>query len=560
MVVRVTLNFMKILNQPIHAAGLSLLLLCQSGVFGRASEPVEFSAKASDGGVKIVWSVDSFTEYGDKLYANYRIEVNTDFGRWVVLQKETQFPPDDTGSAYYVLPVENEGSLQLVRLTKDFNYSGFRLNDKDFANNDLRRGAFFEVNLNNSSLQASNISGVDMRYAVLIGTDFTDAVAIGTDFSHSNMTLSDLSGADLTDAVFDYVNLRSVTISETTVLDPKWAKVQELLTTDGIGQDLRGMDLSRAYLVSVALDDADIRGTDFTDSDLRWVRFHGALMDSTTKIGLKQRYIHQAVNDGYVGQFNNRGSWSNADLTNGVFTESILVFADFRGSYLDNADLKDCDLTESDFFRARAPGASFENAKCFMVNFRETDLREVNFFRAQLSNVNFTAANISGADFTSALLTRPRFHNARWNGSTLFPDPHWNDVIELCSGGPVEGKSYEGLSLVHANYESLDFSGQSFKGSDFSQSLVDGTSFANGDLSSAIMKSLTGNSVNFSGANLTGVDFTDSILRGANFTNANLTGANFSNCDLTGANLTGADLTDIILKDTIWTDGSYRSQ
>ena len=75
-------------------------------------------------------------------------------------------------------------------------YDDVRAESKDFSNQNLIRAEF-----SNARLAASNFSGADLRGAVFSGSDLNHTNWHGVDFSDGIAYITNLSEADLTDAV-----------------------------------------------------------------------------------------------------------------------------------------------------------------------------------------------------------------------------------------------------------------------------------------------------------------------------------------------------------------------
>jgi uncharacterized protein YjbI with pentapeptide repeats len=116
------------------------------------------------------------------------------------------------------------------------------------------------------------------------------------------------------------------------------------------------------------------------------------------------------------------------NLTNAVFDEVDLRYANLAGTILEGASFKGADLT----------GAKFKGANLFGVNFDEAQLENSDFSRAYLAQTSFKgakmmyasldASDISGADFTNAAMrwvnlcgvkgaSTAKFHNADLRGA-----------------------------------------------------------------------------------------------------------------------------------------------
>jgi uncharacterized protein YjbI with pentapeptide repeats len=77
--------------------------------------------------------------------------------------------------------------------------------------------------------------------------------------------------------------------------------------------------------------------------------------------------------------------------------------------------------------RVRASSATLDNARLDRVratggDFTHASLRGASLRSADLTDADFTGADLTGADLTASLLDGARFHAARWDGTTRWPE------------------------------------------------------------------------------------------------------------------------------------------
>lgn len=75
-------------------------------------------------------------------------------------------------------------------------------------------------------------------------------------------------------------------------------------------------------------------------------------------------------------------------------------------------DLRNQDLSHSDFQYVNLQGSNLENAILKETNFTGANLRYVNFENADLTNVNFENADLTGVNFKNANLNGSIFLNS----------------------------------------------------------------------------------------------------------------------------------------------------
>jgi uncharacterized protein YjbI with pentapeptide repeats len=127
------------------------------------------------------------------------------------------------------------------------------------------------------------------------------------------------------------------------------------------------------------LDGADLRGTDFTFTDLRGSSFKKANLEKAKLI---------------------RTSLASSQLQGGNF---VKVEA-YRG----------------DFSDADAENAKFNSAEMQRANFQNAKLVGTDFSKAELGRADFEGATLTGAKFSMANLSRSRFEGAKFTGPIDF--------------------------------------------------------------------------------------------------------------------------------------------
>jgi uncharacterized protein YjbI with pentapeptide repeats len=160
---------------------------------------------------------------------------------------------------------------------------------------------------------------------------------------------------------------KGVIISGDNPMRPEWIKQMNVNMeySNLKSSDLRGVNLSGAWLVGSKLDRADFTNANLTKATLVSVR-------------------------------SNFGNFNNGDLTNANFTDSILTNATFKNANLTNAYFNNSNLTDTDFTGANFTGTSL--------------------FRCVLNRSNIEGADLRGTDLSIANLDR-----VIYNDQTKFP-------------------------------------------------------------------------------------------------------------------------------------------
>jgi uncharacterized protein YjbI with pentapeptide repeats len=172
--------------------------------------------------------------------------------------------------------------------------------------------------------------------------------------------------------------------------------------------ELKGADLSKAFLSGINLSQADLRWANLSEADLsgaslRRANLQGANLSRATARGTE------------LQQADLRG----ADLKNANFIGADLRGADLRCvnfgqvNFID-AILKDADLSQTDLRHANLAGA-----KPYGADFHRADLRGTNLNMADLRHANLSEANLCGALLIEANLIKADLRGANLQGAYL---------------------------------------------------------------------------------------------------------------------------------------------
>jgi len=283
------------------------------------------------------------------------------------------------------------------------------------------------------------------------------------------------------------------------------------------GLDLKGVDLSFAYLIG---------------SDLRYTNLSGANLDG---VNLNNQDLTGTI-------------LSFADLTGAKLDGVDLTNKDLRGTILNGVDISRVDLTYKDLTGIVLKGANLRNIDLNGTILSFAELSGANLNGADLSSKDLTGTNLSGVDLSNTDLTDAILTFANLTGANI-------DGLDL-SNKNLNGTILNGVDLSNVNLVDINLSGTIIKKGDFSNNDLAGTILSFADLAGANLdgvdlanKDLT--KVILSGVDLSDKDLTGTILSFANLAGANLDGVDLSNKDLTGVNLSEVNLSNKDLSGTI---------
>ena len=184
-----------------------------------------------------------------------------------------------------------------------------------------------------------------------------------------------------------------------------------------------------------------------------------------------------------------------------------LAWYDLRDLHLNNADLRDCDLSHAVLSGMNLWGAKLSNSKASHANLWGAQLDGADLRQGDLRSVNLERSSLRGAVMSQARLAKANLWGADLTNVAA-------DHVDL-SGCDLRSVELVGADLTRAN-----LSGADLRGAVFRKCKLVGAELA--------------------GANLQGVDLADSDLRWANLRNSDLCWANLTAADLRGASMQGA--------------------
>lgn len=275
------------------------------------------------------------------------------------------------------------------------------------------------------------LDGIDLSHSVLQRCQFTSASLTGARLDHTSLEDCTLDGAALTDA-----SLRSLLMKGGTAADARLAGAN-LDEAQVSGTDFTGADLTRATLRRAALSDcrlaqavlseADATAAGFAACDFTGVRAEAAILAQARLDAcvLEQAHFVRANLAGAT-LATARGARTNfqqadlralrldsacalhaphfaqAQLADASLQDSSLVAANFHEADLARAFIKNCDLSQSDGWRARAVRADFHGSRLTGASWVAANLMQASLYKAVLEDLDLSGANLHAAQTRTA--------------------------------------------------------------------------------------------------------------------------------------------------------------
>jgi uncharacterized protein YjbI with pentapeptide repeats len=322
--------------------------------------------------------------------------------------------------------------------------------------------------------------------------------------------------------------------------------ILRLIRKGAQGQDLSGINLSRADLSGVNvsgtnLSRADLSGANLSNADLSNADLSNADLSQADLSGAN--LSHANLTNANLGG----ADLHHATLSGASLSQTNLSATNLRHAHLSGATLNQTNLIEADLRHANLSGATLSQ-----INLIDTDLRYADLRRAEISNTTQIAAkwrlvgeivtqgaaerDLSGTDLSEANLNEANLSNA--------------DLIQANLSGAIlneanlHGANLRGANLGNVHLHKANLNRANLSGANLNEANLSNADLRNGNLNNARLRNANLNEANLSYAHLH-----NAILNKADLSEANLMRTNLSNADLSGANLSHANLTNADLSE-----------
>lgn len=271
------------------------------------------------------------------------------------------------------------------------------------------------TSLSRSLLDGADFTGAALGCADLSGargqeTIFEGAVLTGAVFSGCLFEKARFSGSDLIQAFLGGAALKNSDLSGAKFLKigplpypspaaPRKEEAGEHLNLRGV--DLSGSDLTKALFMKSDLSGANLSGSTLTSAT--FLECTGPGLRCSGSVLQKTAFPNST-------DFS-RADFRRADLTGANLRDLDLTEGDFREATLSRADLSGSRLSGATLSGCRAVGARFLKADLKNLDARGGDFREALFLNADLRFADFSHGSLYKAGFSGAL----RDDSTRWD-------------------------------------------------------------------------------------------------------------------------------------------------
>jgi uncharacterized protein YjbI with pentapeptide repeats len=346
------------------------------------------------------------------------------------------------------------------------------------------------------------------------GRDFTRAYLIGADLTGAMFSYVELVefGSNLSDAEFSNANLTEAFIRQCVLTDANFAGA--IVS----GADFSGSNLTAGQLYGTA---------SYAARDLHGIRYCGS---SSTPTDLSAwNLASQNLTGANLSNSNlTLANLSSVNLTGALVCQCNLDYANLEGATVAGTSFSDSNLTEDQLHTT----ASYRHADLHNINLSGSSSAPTNLSGWNLANQDLTKANLSCTDLTAGRLSGANLTQTNLSQSLL----NWADL----SGANLTEADFTASTLTGANLTATNVTRAVLADSKLSNDQLYSTlTYQTGNLDGIVFGTRNGRR-----CTLTGCNFAGKSLQQARLDYCGLPNANFSNANLTGASFYGGTLTD----------------
>ena len=257
------------------------------------------------------------------------------------------------------------------------NHSGQDLRNYILFDAENIKSHFAWSNLANTNLSGVDLSGWDLRGATLEGADLSYANLDGTKLQNVNLNHAKLEGVnwkpdiDLRNSYLAYTNLSGLDLSS-----------YVFNGSDLSGSNLTNTTLQHTGLIDVDLTDADLSGVDLSETSLVF-GVEKTIERSDGMITVYGRELTRA-DDVRSYERVSFAHFFKTNLANANLSGINLSYINFNHANAENADFSNSVLVHTKLENTNLKNANFQNSYLYKTNFTNADLSGADFSGAEI--------------------------------------------------------------------------------------------------------------------------------------------------------------------------------
>ena len=346
-----------------------------------------------------------------------------------------------------------------VRIT-NFSLNGSSLNYANFYSSTLEDITFYSAEFYRTIFARVKFVRVIMDISRLYDVDFYCIKFLNSSLNNAAMEFVQFDHAFIQEGGFDSCEITSCSLSDSDFINCTFNNSVFKNTT------LRTSNFSNSKLREIVWDGGSIDGCSFQSSELHKWSVRKPLKMINCDFSQSSWSDMKLIGCEIPG-----GTFNYADLSGIKLEKTAMDSASFLQCRLDEAEIKECRMTRSNF-----QVASLFNAYLCEVDMSSSDLSNVLAVKTDFINCSFAESNCADADFSEA-----KFNHSNLYASRLYNCAMTRSVITDCDGQYLLA---DHLQFTFATCKNSDFSHGALSESNLTKSTFSSCIFTGSDLSS----------------------------------------------------------------------------
>jgi len=305
----------------------------------------------------------------------------------------------------------------------------------DYAFVDFRGQNLRGIDLSGARLEYANLAGCDLTQANLAGAVLTHARLDNARFSHTGLHQANFGRCQMQGAVFEHCDMTGVVLSfaelravrfEDCDLRTGMMPIQEAQFTECLLNRVRLDEHNFLDCVfrDCILNDCTLNKVVMIQPELTGSRFHRCELNEVSLLMAKADGVAfqqcQMRNSRLMGGCQlNRADFSGSLLDEATLREASLAHAVFTGARMNQSDFSGVEASDACFDRIVGRKSLWYKAELHSADFRYADLMEASLHKARLQEADFSHGSLYQANLLHVTLSNTRFNGCLMTGTLL---------------------------------------------------------------------------------------------------------------------------------------------